>query len=103
MDSYPSPGSICFTYRFKDPTSRMAATLYHELLHIWWMNKYNTTYAGHGTDLGSCGNYQPAFIENLKRFYRAMDGLATCPVAPTPAPTAKPSPPAKPTPAKPNP
>ena len=101
MDSFPSSESICFNYRFKDPTSRMAATLYHELLHIWWMNKHQSTDSGHGRDLASCGNYEPAFINNLKRFYRSLDGFATCPVATNPTP--QPSPPSTPAPATPNP
>lgn len=77
---FPSPQNSCFSYTFSDGASAMASTIYHELLHVWWMNKNQTDYnnSGHGTDLHKCGNYQPFFAQKLKDFYRGMDGLEKC-------------------------
>lgn len=101
-NSFPDPRDSCFSYRFSDPTSAMAATLYHELLHIWWMNKNQTNrlLSGHGPDLRSCANYEPGFVQRLRGFYRAMDALDSCLAKPAPKPTTtgKPQPTARPSP-----
>lgn len=78
--AFPAPDDACFTYTFNQGSSEMSKTLYHELLHIWWMNKNQTDYknSGHGPDLGKCDNYQPEFTEKLRDFYRAMDELEKC-------------------------
>jgi len=79
--AFPTPDHPCFTYTFSEGSSEMAKTIYHELLHIWWMNKdpqvdYHN--AGHGPDLGKCSNYEQDFVQKLRDFYRVMDGLEMC-------------------------
>ena len=79
--AFPTPDDACFSYTFSDGSSEMAKTIYHELLHIWWMNKdpqvdYHN--AGHGPDLGKCSNYERDFVQKLRDFYRVMDGLEMC-------------------------
>jgi hypothetical protein len=78
--SFPAPQNSCFTFSFSDGASDMAATIYHEMLHIWWMNKNQTDYynSGHGTALYECGNYQPVFRQKLEDFYQAMEPLEKC-------------------------
>jgi hypothetical protein len=83
--AFPSPSSPCFPYTFSEGASEMAKTIYHEVLHIWWMNLNQTDYddpsgqgSGHGTDLESCDNYRPEFVRRLRDFYRDMDGLEEC-------------------------
>jgi hypothetical protein len=78
--SFPTPSDSCFSYTFSDGSSEMAKTIYHELLHIWWMNKFQTDYknSGHGTDLGRCSNYDAEFVRRLADFYRAMDAQEKC-------------------------
>lgn len=78
--NFPSPNDSCFAYTFSDGSSAMASTIYHELLHIWWMNKKQTDYndSGHGTNLPACDNYKPEFIRKLRDFYRTMDSLEKC-------------------------
>lgn len=84
---FPTPDDACFTYTFSDGSSQMADSIYHELLHIWWINKYQTDYrdSGHGTDLQKCANYDPKFVGRLKDFDRVMDGLEKC-LKPNPNP-----------------
>jgi hypothetical protein len=78
--AFPSPDDRCFTYTFSEGASEMAKTIFHELLHIWWMNQHQTDYhnSGHGTDLKKCANYQPEFVRKLRDFYQAMDELEKC-------------------------
>jgi len=80
LHAFPAPNDMCFSYTFFDGSSEMATTIYHELLHIWWMNKYQTDLhdSGHGTDLYQCSNYKPFFAEKLRDFYRVMDDLEMC-------------------------
>lgn len=83
--AFPTPDDACFSYTFSDGSSEMAKTIYHELLHIWWMNKDQTDYTGHDTDLEKCSNYHPFFVRKLKDFYQVMDGLEMClKTSPTP-------------------
>lgn len=91
--SYPDPGDSCFDYSFSDPVSQMAATLYHELLHLWWMNTIpsDRNNSGHGTNLGSCSNYEAEFIRRLRGFYRVMDAFENCAAKPAPKPQPVPS------------
>jgi hypothetical protein len=79
--AFPTPDDACFSYTFSDGSSEMAKTIYHELLHIWWMNKepqadYHN--AGHGPDLGQCSNYERDFVQKLRDFYRVMDDVEMC-------------------------
>ncbi len=78
--AFPHPDDRCFAYSYKDGPSAMAATLYHELLHIWWMNneKLPRDDFGHGVDLYKCSNYKRAFAQLLGDFSRVMDNLESC-------------------------
>jgi hypothetical protein len=82
--AFPAPDNQCFAYSYKDGSSAMAATLYHELLHIWWMNneKLSQDNFGHGIDLYKCSNYERPFAQLLGDFSRVMDNLERCIKAP---------------------
>ena len=65
-------------YTFSDGASEMAATIYHELLHIWFMNEGKSNFTGHGSDLTNCEDYDPRFLKGLAGFYGGMDGIEKC-------------------------
>jgi hypothetical protein len=84
-------------YNFSSGVSEMATSVYHELLHVWWMNQYQTTDTGHGREARDCSSYEKGFLGKLKDFYGEMDELEACranrpPVHPGPAPTTSPGP-----------
>ena len=75
-----NPDNDCILYNFADdPVSEQATTIYHELLHIWFMNTGQTTKTGHDNDPTSCGSYDPGFMQKLKYFFGDMDNRRQCP------------------------
>jgi hypothetical protein len=78
--AFPTPDHPCFTYTFSEGSSEMAKTIYHELLHIWWMNKQQTDYhnSGHEAALEYCSSYKADFVRKLRDFYEVMDDVEMC-------------------------
>ena len=82
---YPGGKSLqSFAYTHQDPETEMAATIFHELLHLWWYSGrtkwihvpgiYEQVIAtGHGIDPES--DIEPAFLIRLKEAYGALDQL----------------------------
>jgi hypothetical protein len=68
-----SPVDIAFTH--SDPESGMAETVYHELLHVWYVNtQQDSLYpTGHG-DVQR-GEIAPLFLERIQGFMRDIDAL----------------------------
>jgi len=95
---WPGEGpAACIRYSFSSGASEMATTIYHELLHIWWINNSQNTYSGHGDDADDCSSYAPGFMQKLKDFYGDMDNREQCAglgssnsSSPSPAPTPAP-------------
>lgn len=71
--------ALSFNYSFTDGGSEMAATIDHELLHIWFVNKfYSVDNTGHGPDGSDPASYDPTFFDRLRKFYGDMDKLEQC-------------------------
>lgn len=70
--------AACIGYYFSSGASEMATAIYHELLHIWWMNHFQTIETGHGADASNCSAYEPGFMQKLKDFYGDMDAQDQC-------------------------
>jgi hypothetical protein len=68
-------GSYVIRFSHEDPESHMASTLYHELLHIWFLNtQTNSVFpTGHG-DV-TLGEIEPLFFERLRHFSAEIDAL----------------------------
>ena len=75
---WPGGSALCIRYSFSSGASEMATTIYHELLHIWWINNFHSTYTGHDPDAGNCSAYAPGFMKKLKDFYGDMDNREQC-------------------------
>lgn len=126
---YPDRGDKKFTYTYVEGISEMASTIYHEIQHVYFMNRNDFEASAEGADpnvdnsfsLGGpagevsvydfyghalddaardSGNYDPAFLDGLKKFAGDLDDIEKCAqgVAPTatPGPTARPGPTASP-------
>ena len=74
-ESWPDPSVPPYTIRFthSDPTSQMATTLYHELLHVWFVNaRPRSTYpTGHGAV--ELGQFEDEFFRHLQDFTAQID------------------------------
>ncbi|HEY9159444.1 hypothetical protein [Candidatus Binatus sp.] len=75
---WPGGSALCIRYSFSSGASEMATTIYHELLHIWWINNFQNTYTGHDPDAANCSSYAPGFMKKLKDFYGDMDNRKQC-------------------------
>jgi hypothetical protein len=62
-------------YKFVDSESEMAITLFHELLHVWFVNQGGSPLypTGHG-DVEK-GEFEPDYFEKLKQAYAEIDAL----------------------------
>jgi hypothetical protein len=66
-----------FDYDFREGSSEMAATVEHELSHVWFMNKNQTTNTGH--DQGrDASQYDSGFLDRSKKFCDEMNKLENC-------------------------
>lgn len=82
---YPSNPDCAFVYFYQEPASVMAQTLFHELLHVWFLNaehdrepRYPT---GHG-DVERC-EFEDAFLAPLRAHaaeLTALEGRAPPPL-----------------------
>jgi hypothetical protein len=68
-------GSYVINFQHEDPESQMASTLYHELLHIWFVNTQTNSIfpTGHG-DVTQ-GEIEPLFYGRLRQFSEEIDAL----------------------------
>lgn len=73
--SWP-PGDALIHFTHADPESDMASTLYHEMLHVWFVHAGRQDIGfptGHG-DV-TRGEIEPQFLEMLRGFTRELDAL----------------------------
>src|ERR1019366_2861953 len=77
---WPGGSLPCISYSFSSRASQMATTIYHELLHIWWINNsQQDENTGHGGRTDNCSSYaEPFFMKKLKDFYADMDNREQC-------------------------
>lgn len=77
---FPTPDSHFVDYTFSDGASNMAATIDHELLHIWFVNSdmKRTFPTGHGKNPADANEYETTFQDRLTEFYKQMDKLERC-------------------------
>ncbi|MDB4950966.1 MAG: hypothetical protein JWM27_3615, partial [Gemmatimonadetes bacterium] len=72
-----SARAINIDYTHTDPASTMADTLYHELLHVWYVNtQHDTTYPTGHDDVRQA-EISPVFLGRLRSFAAEMDALET--------------------------
>lgn len=71
------PGGTSFDIRFThdDPESSMANTLYHELLHVWFIHAQRDAVfpTGHGNVLRE--EIEPVFLRRIRTFIGELDAL----------------------------
>lgn len=74
--SWPPAGETLITFTHGDPESSMASTLYHEMLHVWFVHagRQDIGYPT-GHDDVTEGEIEPQFLGLLRGFTRELDTL----------------------------